>query len=197
MTHKDNKKLNSIVILQSESTAQLLPIADNLEANHNVINIQLFNSTLQKETERLYNLLSKHKERFVIIAHSFNAFIAILFAEKYEKYVKHIILLSCPSFDDEHDSAKLSHNKSALVMEILELRRTKKLIDAIKNVKAPITFMHGKHDPNPYYGVQDVLNENNVDFEFILSDKCGATPWNDSIHANSFFRMLNVLVNEF
>lgn len=76
------------------------------------------------------------------------------------------------------------------------LRASGQLLAMHTKIRCPITFIHGTHDPHPYEGIQDVLNEAGVDFEFILMDRCGHTPWKEKHKAEAFYRLLNVLLDE-
>ena len=64
------------------------------------------------------------------------------------------------------------------------------------DIKCKITFVHGASDPHPYQGIQDVLNERGVDFEFILLDKCGHSPWKEKYRARDFYNILSELIDE-
>lgn len=195
--NNNKNNLNHIVILSSENKNVVSAIFDNISQTHNITNIVVKNNALHSEIEIMHDRLSKIRRPFVIIANSYNSFVAIYYAKMYAKKVKHIMLLGCPPFDDEYNNPDEPENASPLVTEVSKLRKHNKLIHTIKKVKCPITFIHGKQDSNPYEGVQDVLNKNDVDFEFILYDKCGAMPWNDEQKAPSLFKMLNILIDEF
>ncbi len=80
--------------------------------------------------------------------------------------------------------------------EASALRRSGELIRFADRIKCKITCIHGKDDPSPYEGVQDVLNEYGVDFEFILLDRCGHTPWKEKYRAQGFFEILKTLIKE-
>ena len=75
------------------------------------------------------------------------------------------------------------------------LRRSGELLAMAHKLKCKITFIHGKYDPHPYQGIRDVLNDEGVDFEFILLDKCGHSPWKEKYCAESFLKLLHALIN--
>lgn len=77
-----------------------------------------------------------------------------------------------------------------------ELRRSGELLAMADKIKSKITFIHGKYDPHPYQGIQNVLNDEGVDFEFILFDKCGHSPWKEKYCAERFYKLLNALIKE-
>ncbi len=80
--------------------------------------------------------------------------------------------------------------------EAAQMRRNGELLKMAEKITCKITAIHGTYDPSPYQGVQDVLNEYGVDFEFILMDKCGHTPWKEKYCSENFFKLLKVLISE-
>ncbi len=88
-------------------------------------------------------------------------------------------------------------NSKKIWKEGEQYRKSGKILEIVSQIKCPMTFIHGAFDPHPYQGVQDVLNEKGVDFEFLLMQKCGHTPWIEEHVADNFFKMLKVYIKEF
>jgi pimeloyl-ACP methyl ester carboxylesterase len=234
----------------------MAPVARGLEKDFGILEPMQTKDTIDGLIEELKEQLEPYTSPFVLIGHSWGGWLVWLFAAKYPKLVKHIILIGSGPFEEEYAKDIMSRRMenlsegeriltqnlfakfgsgtatkeessqlgglmektdtyckidglineeafeadeaafSKIWPEAAELRRNGNLLKAVDNITCPITFMHGKYDPHPYEGIQDVLNEYGVDFEFILMDKCGHTPWIEKFYAESFFKMLHVLVSE-
>ena len=108
------------------------------------------------------------------------------------------------SKSDAYCEASSLHNEAPLPLtpdvyesvwpEAAALRKSGELLDMADKIKCKITFIHGTHDPHPYEGVRDELNKRGVDFEFILMDRCGHTPWKEKYAAEEFFATLKELI---
>lgn len=78
--------------------------------------------------------------------------------------------------------------------EAKKLRQSGKLIDYCKNLKCPVTAIHGKYDTHPAIGVSEPLTKAIKDFKMILLDKCGHYPWKEKYARKKFFELLVELV---
>jgi pimeloyl-ACP methyl ester carboxylesterase len=74
--------------------------------------------------------------------------------------------------------------------EATELRRSEKLLDLGKNIRAPVVAIHGEYDAHPFEGVKMPLSTVLEDFRFILLDKCGHKPWIERQARDRFFALL-------
>ncbi|MFO8020230.1 MAG: alpha/beta hydrolase [Promethearchaeia archaeon] len=70
------------------------------------------------------------------------------------------------------------------------LRKSGKLLDRIKEVKCPVTAIHGEYDPHPAEGVKKPLSRVIEDFQFIPLEKCGHKPWIEKKAKANFFNIL-------
>jgi pimeloyl-ACP methyl ester carboxylesterase len=74
--------------------------------------------------------------------------------------------------------------------EAEHMRRDGSLLILAKEVKCPVTAIHGDYDPHPAAGVEKPLSGVIADFKFILIKKCGHTPWIEKEAAAEFYRIL-------
>lgn len=74
--------------------------------------------------------------------------------------------------------------------EAAEMRRTGRLLRAIRRVHAPITVLHGKQDPHPIRGVVEPLRRAGKQVDVVLLDRCGHEPWWERYARDAFFREL-------
>jgi len=93
------------------------------------------------------------------------------------------------SYDDE--TIKFQPEIFNKVMpEINGLRKSFELLEMGRNIKCPVTAIHGDYDSHPYQGVKDPLLKVIADFKFILLEKCGHSPWNEKYAKDKFFESL-------
>ena len=234
----------------------MAPVANGLKENFGIIEPLQSSDSISGQLDELYNQLKDFAPPFVLIGHSWGAWLVWMFAAKYPKMVRHIILVGSGPFDEKYtkdmmktrlqnlceeermkinvlmrklNTEKLTekefsafgslmsktdtyceadslykedplpaqpHIYESVWPEAAELRKSGKLLEMANKIKCKITFIHGKNDPHPFEGVQDVLNDYGVDFEFILMDKCGHTPWKEKYRAEVFFNLLKKLIEE-
>jgi pimeloyl-ACP methyl ester carboxylesterase len=74
--------------------------------------------------------------------------------------------------------------------EAAAMRASGTLLRAGRSIRCPVTAIHGAEDPHPAAGVRDPLEEVIEDFEFVLMQRCGHTPWMERQAADLFFRHL-------
>ncbi|MCP4584121.1 MAG: alpha/beta hydrolase [candidate division Zixibacteria bacterium] len=71
-----------------------------------------------------------------------------------------------------------------------ELRRSGKLLEMGKQIKCPVTAIHGDYDPHPAEGVKKPLARIIKDFQFHLLEKCGHKPWAEQYARDRFYEIL-------
>jgi pimeloyl-ACP methyl ester carboxylesterase len=74
--------------------------------------------------------------------------------------------------------------------EATELRRSGKLLDLGKKIRAPVVAIHGEYDAHSFEGVKMPLSTVLKDFRFILLAKCGHKPWIERQARDRFFALL-------
>lgn len=74
--------------------------------------------------------------------------------------------------------------------EAEEMRRSGGLLRMAKNIRCPVTAIHGDYDPHPPAGITEPLSGLIKDFKFILLKKCGHEPWNEKNAREKFYRIL-------
>lgn len=75
--------------------------------------------------------------------------------------------------------------------EANELRRSGKLKEALSKIKCPITIIHGNYDPHPLDGILKPLEELGKNYNLMLLEKCGHTPWKEKYAKDKFYDCLN------
>ncbi len=70
------------------------------------------------------------------------------------------------------------------------LRDSGKLLELGKQIKCPVTAIHGDYDPHPAAGIRKPLERVLEDFKFILIEKCGHYPWFEKSARDRFYRIL-------
>ncbi len=76
------------------------------------------------------------------------------------------------------------------------LRRNGRLIEYGKNIKAPVSIIHGDYDPNPYQGVVYPLSEVIGDLKLYILEKYGHTPWEERYAKDAFYRLLSSIIKD-
>lgn len=71
-----------------------------------------------------------------------------------------------------------------------EFRKSGKLLAMAKDIRCPVTAIHGDYDPHPAEGVEKPLSAALSDSKFILLPKCGHDPWDERYARDEFFRVL-------
>ncbi len=80
--------------------------------------------------------------------------------------------------------------------EAEELRKKGSLLEAGRNIKCPVTAIHGDYDPHPADGVRIPLEGIISNFEFIELEKCGHTPWIEKYAREPFFQILKTEIDK-
>ncbi len=71
-----------------------------------------------------------------------------------------------------------------------KLRSDGTLLKLAKFIKCPVIAFHGDYDPHPAKGVSETLSKRIADFNFILLEKCGHTPWIEDRAKDKFLKLL-------
>ncbi len=74
--------------------------------------------------------------------------------------------------------------------EAEELRKSGELLRIAGNINCPVVAVHGDYDPHPAEGVSKLLSNTIRDFKFILIEKCGHEPWNETYAKEEFYSIL-------
>jgi pimeloyl-ACP methyl ester carboxylesterase len=69
-------------------------------------------------------------------------------------------------------------------------RKSGELLSYGHNIQCPVVAIHGDYDTHPADGVRIPLSRTIRDFEFILIEHCGHTPWYEKMAREEFFRVL-------
>ena len=74
--------------------------------------------------------------------------------------------------------------------EASKLRQNGTLLALGKQIKCPVTAIHGDYDPHPPEGVQKPLSSVLTNFQFILIKNCGHLPWIEKQAKDEFYKIL-------
>ena len=80
--------------------------------------------------------------------------------------------------------------------EVEEFRKTGELLELGKQIRCPVTVIHGDYDPHPYQNIKDSLIKVLEGFKFILLEKCGHTPWIERQARERFFEVLEYEIDQ-
>jgi pimeloyl-ACP methyl ester carboxylesterase len=78
----------------------------------------------------------------------------------------------------------------AIGLAVRELIEKKKLVGLGKDIKCPVTAIHGDYDPRSAEDIRRMLSGTIKDFRFILLNKCGHYPWMERYARDKFFNVL-------
>ncbi len=79
--------------------------------------------------------------------------------------------------------------------EALSLRESGRLLEYGKNIKCPVTAIHGDYDPHPSDGAAGPLSKIIKDFKFILLKNCGHYPWLEKNAKDDFYSALKSVLS--
>jgi pimeloyl-ACP methyl ester carboxylesterase len=97
------------------------------------------------------------------------------------------------AYDPLPDDAEIDFRPdiyAAVWPEAAELRSTGRLLEAGRQIKCPVTAIHGDYDPHPADGVRVPLPSVVRNFNFIELKNCGHKPWAERQARNEFSRIL-------
>lgn len=196
--------------------------------------------------DELYSQISDNcNEKVSLIGHSWGAWLAALFAEKYPELVERIILVGSGPLEDKYvaeigtrrfenlpeedgeifqrlmnnqatdeDMAKIpkvfeksdnyclenrdmhkadktdSQMHNIIWEEAAGLRTSGELLAAFKRIKNKIVLIQGETDPHPARGITIPLQENGVECETYILEKCGHSPFMEKYAKEDFYKIL-------
>lgn len=196
--------------------------------------------------DELYSQISDNcNEKVSLIGHSWGAWLAALFAEKYPELVERIILIGSGPLEDKYvaeigtrrfenlpeedgeifqrlinnqatdeDMAKIpkvfeksdnyclenrdmhkadktdSQMHNTIWEEAAGLRTSGELLAAFKRIKNKIVLIQGETDPHPARGITIPLQENGVECETYILEKCGHSPFMEKYAKEDFYKIL-------
>lgn len=151
-------------------------------------------------------------DEVVLVGHSFGAWLALLFAEKYPQFISKVVIIGCGPLEakflpeliqarkerssDNYCALPNSGNDmlffdeeqhKALMKEISEMRERGELLARVLNIKCPVIAFHGTYDPHPVRGVSEPLEGKLSDFCMITLQQCGHDPWKEVYARDEFF----------
>ena len=77
-----------------------------------------------------------------------------------------------------------------IMEEASKLREKGELLGIGRDIDCPVVAIHGDYDPHPHEGVRKPLTKLIDNFNFILLENCGHTPWEEKHIKNHFYRLL-------
>lgn len=86
------------------------------------------------------------------------------------------------------------HNK--VWSEAAELRSSGKLLISFQNIKSKIYLIQGESDPHPINGVTIPLQENGVQCEVYVLERCGHSPFMEKYVKDEFYKILVRAIKE-
>ena len=150
--------------------------------------------------------------KVVLVGHSFGAWLALLFTEKFPQLVSKVVIIGCGPLEikylpeliearrtrngDNYCALPGSSNDmlyfdekqhKALMKEIEDMRKCGELLRRVLNVKCPVLAFHGIFDPHPIRGINEPLKSKLPEFCMITIDKCGHDPWKETYAREEFF----------
>lgn len=163
--------------------------------------------------DEIKNIIEEyHLEKIILVGHSFGAWLALLFAEKYPQFVDRVVIIGCGPLEvkylpelvqarkernsDNYCALPNSSNDmlffdeeqhKALMKEIGDMRESGELLVRVLNVKCPVIAFHGTYDPHPVRGVREPLDGKLADFRMITLEQCGHDPWKETYARDEFY----------
>jgi pimeloyl-ACP methyl ester carboxylesterase len=91
----------------------------------------------------------------------------------------------------EDEALQFRHDINMNVWQEAEsLRSSGELLDMGNKILCPVLAIHGDYDSHPPEGVKEPLSRVLKDFQFILLEKCGHTPWLERNARDRFYKVL-------
>ncbi|MBL4932242.1 alpha/beta fold hydrolase [Clostridium paridis] len=230
---------------------EVAPIAKELSDEYGILEPFQTEESIDRQILELKNILDKNASfPITLIGHSWGAWLSYIFAAKYPKLVKKLIIIGSGCYEAKYlsimndkrvnrltkeENVKVeslfktlndinSKDKKEVLEEFGKLMSKsdsfspivieneaidfypevfKKCMDDINNIrnngellnmgyriKCPVVAIHGEYDSHPYEGVKEPLSKVIEDFKFILLDKCGHSPWNETFAKGKFYEII-------
>lgn len=97
----------------------------------------------------------------------------------------------CLENRDMHKADKTDSQMHNIIWEeAAKLRTTGKLLSSFKNIKNKIVLIQGETDPHPAKGIIIPLQENGVECETYILEKCGHSPFMEKYAKEDFYKIL-------
>jgi len=92
-------------------------------------------------------------------------------------------------FDDEHIglNGDVYHTVWG---SAAQMRASGELVGLASQIRCPVAAIHGAYDPHPAKGVSEPLSLRLKQFQFILIEACGHTPWKELDARDQFYTVL-------
>lgn len=141
--------------------------------------------------EELHMQITEHcQDRLTLIGHSWGAWLAVLFAGKYPKICKNIVLVGCPPLADQYVKEISLRRLRSLSGE--ERKIFQRVID--KNIQSKLFLVQGVCDPHPIEGVMKPLKENGIPCKTYILEKCGHNPFMEKYAKEEFYDILQAII---
>ena len=196
--------------------------------------------------EELYGQIKENSSSKVsLCGHSWGAWLAALFAEKYPEMIENVILVGSGPLEDKYVSEigdrrfqNLSEEDGAIFQRLIDnqatdsdmeqipkvfeksdnyclenrelhsadrtdsqmhnmiweeaagLRSNGELLKSFKNIKSRIFLIQGENDPHPVKGITIPLQENGIECETYILEKCGHSPFMEKYAKDNFYKIL-------
>lgn len=158
-------------------------------------------------------------KKVILVGHSFGAWLALLFTEKYPQFVSKVVIIGCGPLEIKYLPELIQARKTrngdnycvlpdysndmlyfdeeqhkALMKEIGDMRESGELLARVLNITCPVIAFHGTYDPHPVRGVREPLEGKLQDFCMIILGQCGHDPWKETYARDEFFEKFFVEV---
>lgn len=171
--------------------------------------------------EEILSLMDRYGlKKTVLTGHSYGAWLALLFAEKYPERTEKLILIGCGPLKQEYlaDILRVRNERReqgldtdnycalpgsggdmlyfdegqhlSLMEEITGMRKSGELLKRALRVQCPVTMIHGEYDPHPAAGSAGLLEGKLPHFHSYLLEKCGHDPWKETYAREEFIRII-------
>ena len=163
--------------------------------------------------KKLKSIIEEYSlNKVVLVGHSFGAWLALLFTEKFPQLVSKVVIIGCGPLEikylpeliearrtrngDNYCALPGSSNDmlyfdeeqhKALMKEVGEMRERGELLVRARNVSRQVVAFHGTYDPHPIRGVREPLEGRIPDFRMITFERCGHDPWKETYAREEFF----------
>lgn len=101
----------------------------------------------------------------------------------------------CLENRDMHRADKTdSQMHNVIWKEAAKLRTSGKLLASFKNIKNKIVLIQGEIDPHPAKGIIIPLQENGIECETYILEKCGHSPFMEKYAKEDFYKILLAII---
>lgn len=156
--------------------------------------------------EELHNQIQGHCfNKITLIGHSWGAWLVALYSARYPEQVDSTVLVGSGPLEDKYVSEigmrrmqNLSEEDGALFQRLVnkqatdeDMKRIPVLFEKSDNyLKSNLFIIQGSDDPHPAKGVIQPLEENGVECETYILEKCGHSPFMEKYAKEKFYEIL-------